>query len=224
VFKAVWLRHYGGTTIARGVSVVVAERISDGLATLLLSTLGVIAYPQFWPAFALILLALVGVVVISQVRPAAEWALQLAGRLPLIKRAAPTLREFYEGSFALFRPGATLAAVGLGMVSWLGEGFGFYFLLIGLGIEPSAHLLGLAIFILAFSTIVGAVSALPGGLGASEASIAGMLVLVAGLTAPQAAAATLLIRLATLWFGIALGLGTWIFSRDLLGMQVENGK
>jgi uncharacterized protein (TIRG00374 family) len=70
--------------------------------------------------------------------------------------------------------------------------------------------------------VVGAVSALPGGIGAAEASIAGMLVLVAGLTGAQAAAATLLIRLATLWFGVALGLAAWTFSADLLGLQVEN--
>ena len=133
------------------------------------------------------------------------------------------MREFYEGSFAVFRPGTTLIAVGLGTVSWLGEGIGFYFLLLGLGIQPSSRLLALAIFILAFSTIIGSVTALPGGLGAAEASIAGMLVYLAGLDAPMAAAATLLIRLATLWFGVALGLFTSTFSADLLGLQEENG-
>ena len=190
----------------------VAERISDGLAVLMLSVLGVVAYPQYWPAFALILGVLLGAVIISQIRPAALWLLALGERIPGLRRIVHHLREFYEGSFSLFKPGATLAAVGLGTVSWLGEGIGFYFLLVGLGIQPSERLLSLAIFILAFSTIVGSVTALPGGLGAAEASIAGMLALLAGLDAPQAAAATLLARLATLWFGVALGLITWTFS------------
>ena len=223
VFKAVWLRHFSGISVARGVSVVVAERVSDGLAVLMLSALGVIAYPQYWPAFAVILGVLVGVIVLSQIRQAALWLLALGERIPGLRRIVHHLREFYEGSFSLFKPGATLAAVSLGTVSWLGEGFGFYFLLIGLGIQPSVRLLSLAIFILAFSTIVGSITALPGGLGAAEASIAGMLVFLAGLDAPQAAAATLLIRLATLWFGVALGLITWTFSADLIGMQEENG-
>jgi uncharacterized protein (TIRG00374 family) len=83
--------------------------------------------------------------------------------------------------------------------------------------------LALAVFILAFSTIIGSVTALPGGIGAAEASIGGMLVFLAGLDPAQAAAATLLIRLATLWFGVALGLVTWTFSGDLLGLQEENG-
>lgn len=109
-------------------------------------------------------------------------------------------------------------AVGLGTVSWLGEGVGFYWVLRGLGLPGGSELLSLAVFILSFSTVVGAVSALPGGLGAAEVSIAGMLALLGGLPAETAAAATLLIRFATLWFGVALGLGVWSFSRHLLGV------
>jgi len=70
--------------------------------------------------------------------------------------------------------------------------------------------------------VVGAVSALPGGLGAAEASISGMLILLLGIHADSAAAATLLIRFATLWFGVGLGLIVWIFSRELLGLA-KNG-
>ncbi|MGD8758813.1 MAG: hypothetical protein PVJ07_01015, partial [Anaerolineales bacterium] len=50
----------------------------------------------------------------------------------------------------------------------------------------------------------------------AEASIAGMLTLLMALPAHTAAAATLLIRFATLWFGVSLGLVVWAFSRDLL--------
>ncbi len=219
----VWLRSLTGIPVARGIAVVVAERISDGLAVLGLSTLGVIAYPQYWPAFLLILVGLLAIVTISQIRPAALWLLSQGERIRPLRKAVGGLREFYEGSFSLFRPGATLLAVGLGAVSWLGEGIGFYLLLVGLGLPPGWDLLSLAVFTLAFSTVVGAVSALPGGLGAAEASIAGMLVLLGGIPGAAASAGTLLIRLATLWFGVSLGLGVWLFSRDLLGLQAENG-
>ena len=137
----------------------------------------------------------------------------------MIRRAAHSLKEFYEGSYALFRPKSTLLAVGLGMVSWLGEGVGFYLLLLGLGLTPSIQLFSLAVFTLSFSTVVGAVSALPGGLGAAEASIAGMLSLLGGLEPAVAASATLLIRLATLWFGVGLGLLTWAASPSLIGWK-----
>lgn len=215
VFKAIWLRRETGSPTASGVAVVVAERISDGLAVLMLSILGVIAYPRFWPAFAAVLALLLGIVIVLQVRPLAAWFLNVGERLPVISRSAHVLREFYESSFALFRPRVTAIAVGLGTVSWLGEGIGFYLILLGLGVPPSWQTASTAVFILAFSTVVGAVSTLPGGLGAAEASIASMLVLSLGLPVEIAAAATLLIRLATLWFGVTLGLLIWAFSPDL---------
>ena len=217
--KGVWIHTLTGVPTAQGIAVVVAERISDGLAVLLLSTLGVIAYPRYWPAFGAVLVLLVGLIVVSQIRPLALALLDLAARLPLVRRLAPGLRDFYEGSYTLFKPGITLVAVGLGTISWLGEGLGFFLILVGLGGPVTAERLSLAVFVLAFSTVVGAVTALPGGLGAAEASISGMLVLLAGLTSGTAAAATLLIRFATLWFGVGLGLIVWAASRDKLSFS-----
>ena len=221
VLKAVWVNQRSGLPVPKGVSVVVAERISDGLAVLMLSTLGVIAYPQYWPGFLMVLLLLVGLVTISQIRPLALFLLNLGDRIPLVNRWMHLLREFYEGSFSLFRPGTTLVSVGMGMVSWLGEGIGFYFILVGLGLTPGAHLLGIAVFVLAFSIVIGAASTLPGGLGAAEASIAGMLALTLSPGAAVASAATLLVRLATLWFSVLLGLLVWLFNPGLIGVKGE---
>ncbi|GIV65124.1 MAG: TIGR00374 family protein [Bellilinea sp.] len=221
IFKGIWLEQQTGLPVARGVSLIVAERVSDGLAVLMLSVLGVIAHPQYWPAFGVIFGVLLAGIIISQIRPLALGILAFAERLPLIGKAVPALREFYEGSFVLFRPQAALMGVGLGTISWFGEGIGFYFILTGLGMPANLDTFSNAVFILAFSTVVGAVSALPGGLGASEASIAGMLVLVGGAAPAIASAATVIIRLATLWFGVALGLVTWVFSTRLLNLQEE---
>ena len=84
------------------------------------------------------------------------------------------------------------------------------------------RLLALAIFVMAFSTVVGAVSALPGGLGAAELSMTGMLVLLAGLDAAVASSATVLIRIGTLWFGVLLGLLVWAISPEMLGLRGNN--
>lgn len=100
----------------------------------------------------------------------------------------------------------------------MGEGIGFYLILVGLGIPPSAEALSIAVFVLAFSTVVGAVTALPGGLGAAEASTSAMFILFMGIATDTAAAATLLIRFATLWFRTGIGLVVWAFSNDLLGL------
>lgn len=220
-FKGVWLNRMSGIPVGRGVSVVLAERISDGIAVMVLSIFGIFAYPQYWLAFSIIFAFLLLMIVIFQIRPLAMIVLGLGEKLPLVNRIAHQLREFYEGSFALFRPGATFLAVLLGTISWLGEGIGFYFILVGLGVGQGYELAATAIFVLAFSTAIGAASAMPGGLGAAEGTIAVMLPLTIGVQPAVAASATLLIRLATLWFGVALGLITWIFSMDLFGIQSE---
>lgn len=220
--KAVWLNQRSGVSVERGVSVVVAERLSDGLAVLLLSVFGVISYPQYWAVFVTVLIFGLSFIVISQFRTLAMWFFGIGEKMPIVSRFVHNLREFYEGSSVLFKPMPALIGVGLGTISWLWEGVGFYLILLGLGLKPGIQLAASAIFILAFSTIVGAVSALPGGLGAAEASIAGMLALVLGLNATLAAAATLLIRLATLWFGVGLGLVVWFRYPFLLGLRRDD--
>ena len=219
--KGSWLNQTSGTPTAKGVTVVLAERVSDGLAVLLLSTLGVLAYRQYWPIFSIVAAGLIGLIVLSQVRPLGRRTIELSRRVPLVRRAADPLSEFYEGAYTLFRPKATVFAVALGTIAWLGEGIAMYLVLLGLGVPPTAFTLGIAVFVLAFSTIVGAISALPGGLVAADASIAGMLTLLLGLSASTAASATLLIRFATLWFGVGLGLIVWLFSRELITGKTE---
>ena len=173
--KGLWVHDFTGVPTARGISVVVAERISDGIAVLLLSVLGVIAYPDFWLVFLIVLTGLLALIVVTQIRPLALWFLDLGERLPLINKVMPQVREFYEGSFMVFKPGMTLLAVAIGTLSWFGEGVGLYLVLLGLGIPPDLETFAISVFVLAFSTVVGAISTLPGGLGATEASIGGLL-------------------------------------------------
>jgi len=61
-------------------------------------------------------------------------------------------------------------------------------------------------------SLAGALSFLPGGLGVAEASMTGLIRALGDTTRVAAAAATVLIRLATLWFAVALG---------LIGLAVE---
>ncbi|RMF30532.1 MAG: TIGR00374 family protein [Chloroflexi bacterium] len=173
---------------------------------LLLASAGILIYPAYRPLFAFVLGVLGAGVLLIQVRPLALRGLMLLERLPLVARFGHSLRAFYESSFRLLRLRPLLLAVGLGTVSWAGEGVAFYLVLIGLGLPPSPTLLFQAVFILAFSTIVGAVSTLPGGLGAAEVSLGAMLQLLVGLERGLAGTATLMIRLGTLWFGVLLGL------------------
>ena len=99
-----------------------------------------------------------------------------------------------------------------------------YLVLLGLGVPAGWQTFSMAVFTLSFSTVIGAVSTLPGGLGAVEVSMTGMLILLLALPASTATAATLIIRFATLWFGVALGLSVWLISKDLLLLERDQSE
>ena len=60
----------------------------------------------------------------------------------------------------------------------------------------------------AASTIVGALAMMPGGLGVTDAGMTGLLQALGGsaMDPAIATAATMLVRLATLWFAVGIGL------------------
>ncbi|MGB1060716.1 MAG: flippase-like domain-containing protein, partial [Ketobacter sp.] len=78
----------------------------------------------------------------------------------------------------------------------------FWYLLERLGqdISPIA-----AISIYGVAVLIGAISFLPGGLGSTEA-VMGLLLIASGVPEPVAIAATLICRIATLWFAVFIGL------------------
>jgi glycosyltransferase 2 family protein len=215
VFKSYLLKRVNGTPISASAPIVLAERLTDGLGMLLLMAVGLNLYPPARPLFWLLLA--VGVIGIGalQYRPFALWLLDRSETLPVFKRVAPHARAFYESSFALLSWRLLLVSTILSIVSWGGECVAFYYVLTGFGIAPGVDLLLVATFVFAASTLFGLVSFLPGGLGVSEASSAALLLaLVSGMTASIAAAATIMIRFCTLWFGVSLGiLALLIFER-----------
>ncbi|HYH13091.1 MAG TPA: flippase-like domain-containing protein, partial [Thermomicrobiales bacterium] len=129
---------------------------------------------------------------------------------PLVGRIGHHIDGFLDASNALYAPKLVAGSVGLGMVSWFCECVALFLILTGLGQEPSWHLLLVSTFVLSVSSVLGALSMLPGGLGVAEASVAGLLLLLIegpSFTRADAAAATLLVRFSTLWFSVLLGVG-----------------
>ncbi|CAA9550414.1 MAG: Integral membrane protein [uncultured Thermomicrobiales bacterium] len=211
VVKAVYVRRLTGTPVSRTAAVIAAERITDGLAMLALAGVGLTQFAYGRPLLGAATVLALGAVVLLR-KPALLTALTARlGGLPLVGRPATKVAQhvehFLDASNVLYAPGLLVGSIGLGVLSWFGECVALFLILYGLGLEPTWHLLIVATFVLSVSSVFGAVSLLPGGLGVAEASVAGMLLLLLGddLDRGTAAAATLLIRFATLWFAVILG-------------------
>jgi len=221
--RLLWLKNLTGAHPAKTAPVAVAERLTDGIAMVLIALSSGFVYPQYWPVLIPIGLVLVAAVIIVQFRPLALWLLDLGEKIPLVSKIAHHLHMLYESAYELLGWKNLLAAVGLGSAAWLSQGVAFYLVLIGLGVAPAMDMLILAIFILAFSTVAGGASGVPGGLGVTEGGLTGMLILLAGLSAELAATATLLIRFCTMWLGVTSGLAVvMIWRRFLFGEQSDD--
>lgn len=224
LLKSYLLRRVAGTPMAASAPIIIAERTTDGLAMVGLAGLGLMITPFGWQILAVTLAAALVGIAIVQHRPLAERLLLAGERFGPLGPRVHHLREFYESAYEILRPGPLALAVGIGLVSWAGECVAFYLVLRGLGLPGSWTLLILATSILAVSTLVGSASMLPGGLGVADASIAGMLLAVVVsplMTRDVAVAAALLIRFATLWFGVLLGAVTLLAFRRRFGALDE---
>ncbi len=205
LLKSYLLKRETGAAISHTSPIIVAERLTDGIAMLVLASAGLVLYRFGWEILlALLLPGLAGILCVQNRR----LMLSLLGRserLPVLSQFVHLIRAFYESAYALLRWRPLLLAIIIGLVSWSGECGALYFVFTGLGVTPSVDLFIKATFILAFASLVGSASGLPGGLGAAEGSILGLTLLLVSTSATLGAAATLLIRFCTLWFGLGLG-------------------
>jgi uncharacterized protein (TIRG00374 family) len=84
-----------------------------------------------------------------------------------------------------------------------------YFTLLALGVK--AHIMQ-AVFVSSVAQMFGMVSTIPGSIGVADATIVGLLRNIFNLSAAISSSAAIMSRLATLWFGIALGVVFLIYT------------
>lgn len=206
VFKSLLLYDVRGTPIVRSAPIVIAERLTDLIALVLLVCVGSLAFQHGW-AVALTSGTLVAALcLVCAYRPLGHWVLRMIDRAPGVRRLGPRLHQAYDALLALTRPGPLLGGTLFGLAGWSLECGCLYVVAHGFaGVELD---LQAATFTYAASTLAGAMAMLPGGLGVTEIGMTSLLRLLGGpgMSLATAKATTLLVRLATLWFGVLVGL------------------
>ena len=166
-----------------------AERLAD------LICLSLLALPMAWwllatlPAWlglSLLMGALLAIYVVS----AKRWRPLLLQRLPWLRQAWTCLNT---------RPAYWFL---LTMSAWTAQGLAVWLLFLQLLEAPLGPVLAAAIY--AVSMVGGALSMLPAGLGGTEAILVALL-LGQGASLAVAVVLTVMVRLLTLWFAVALG-------------------
>ena len=198
VLKSYLLRDRAGVPVSASAPAVLMERLTDVVAVVSLGLTGLALLPPLVSgALAATLLLCAGVFLLAASRNADGLA-----RLPVLRRWERELQVSKEGFRRLALPRPLAVAVALGALAWFSEGLALWVALQGLGAEVN---LFRALPIYAAATLVGALSALPGGLVGTEGAMVALLQ-QAGLDRGAASAGTLLVRLATLWLAVGIGL------------------
>lgn len=205
VIKSALLKRSHGLSIARTAPVVLAERLTDLLGLFALAAVGIIVFQYGIIGFGAMLVLLLIFVAVVQSPELVNRGLDLVEQLPLVGKYRSDLDRAYGSTRTLLQWRPLAATTLLSAAAWSMEAIAFGWILSHLGVD--LPVLFEAVFVFSTSTLLGAVSFLPGGLGLTEGSMAGLLIWLDVFDSfDPAMAATYLIRLTTLWFGVAVGL------------------
>lgn len=199
--KGVFLKEDYGVSVTRVVGVVMIERLMDLWGVLLLGSFSLLLFKGWESLFLLC----AGVVIAGGVflcmervyRPILEWT----GRFSVLSWISGKVLGILLTGRDLMTPQVFLVGVVVSAVSWSMESISMYLILRGFDLPTD---LLQANFVYCFSTLIGALSMLPGGIGGTEAGMIGLLKFM-GIPYASALPPVILIRLCTLWFAIGIG-------------------
>lgn len=212
MLRAVFLKREGASLLV-ATSAFLSERLSDLVEIILIALPGAVVFPHGK------LIVGLGAGIVG----ALGAALSLGGPLELMRkslsRLTPRLAEKTRSLVNLLietrrchTPAVFAGATALSLAAWACEAYAFYLVLARMGVDVG---LGRAMSVYALAMLAGAISFLPGGVGGAEAVMTTLLI-AAGAPEAEAVAATVVIRLATLWFAVAIGALTMAIERRRL--------
>jgi uncharacterized membrane protein YbhN (UPF0104 family) len=207
-----WLvRSVQGAPLARTAPIVLAERFTDLTGFLVLIAIGSATGDYAWVTYAAGGLAALLLALVSS-RRAEVFVVELVSRLPVVAPIAPRLAVAASSTRVLLAPRELVSATILATLGWGLECVGAWLVVDALA--PGAATLLEVTYAFALAAVAGALAiVLPGGLGVTDGLLGALLqrpMLALGYAADvartKAISATLVIRLCTLWFAMAVGL------------------
>ena len=206
--RSFYLKQHGVSYID-SLAAFFSDRFVDLVAMLLLALVAGLVFPQYqWLVLvvSVLVLALLPVVHLKPFHASLE---KLFSKITVkkLRLLGGSLVETLRSSAKLLRSGLLYAGIVIALFAWGAEGIAFYLILEMLNINTS---LWLAVGIYSVSILAGALSFIPGGIGSTEAVMVLLLNLI-GVDMPTAVAATVICRLATLWFAVLIGIMLLVF-------------
>ena len=206
VAKSLYAQKLFRIPVAASIPVLIAERVGDIAVMATLSGIGFLLMgrtPDLWLA-GIILGGSLTFFVIAPI------LLQRAYDRRNVRRIAESrfgqaLAHANESRRTLLSLPVLGSNAGLGATAWVIEVLAYYLSLIAVGAASDVPLFILALAVFPLASIGGALSFLPGGLGATEGGLVGLAVLIGGVSAEAALLAALITRAAILGVVVLAG-------------------
>jgi uncharacterized protein (TIRG00374 family) len=200
--RSIYLKR-NGMAYVDSLAAFFSERLIDLVAMLLLASFAAMVFPDYQLPVIIFMLTIVFLMNIIHVKKFHSYLRSLIAYIKKEKVRSLGLRvvDLLASASILLKSAPLYIGVFLALIAWGAEGVAFFVILEALDIQTS---LSLAVGIYSVSVVVGAISFAPGGLGGTEAAMVILLKLV-GVETSEAVAATLICRLATLWFAVLVG-------------------
>ena len=213
VLKSVLVKEITGDPISKTAPIILAERVTDFLSLLLIAIVGAYVFDYGGNITIFVAVFFVLLIIITSNKKIALPILNFSERIPFLKKYINHIYSAYESSYQLLKLKPLILMTILSLISWGFECLGYYLILINF--DADFGLLW-ASFSYSFSTIVGAISMLPGGLGLTEGSMT-YLLMEKGISADISVATTFIVRAVTLWFAVLVGIVSLSFYQKRFG-------
>jgi len=202
LLKSYLVKEVTGTSVSKTAPVILLERLTDFVSLIIIALVGAYFFEFGKGIIVGTGIFFFALVIIIGNKKLALPVIKFLEDKKILSKYIHSLHNAYDSSYRMLRGKPLILMLLLSAVAWFFECLGYHLILINFDIN-----LGLlwASFSYAFSTIVGAITMMPGGLGATEGSLA-FLVIQKGFSKELAVASTFIIRVVTLWFAVLVGI------------------
>ena len=184
------------------VPIVIVEKVYDLIGAILASIIGIIILGMDTYLIIIAILVLSVIFFFVYYRPASELFFNRIMKLKFFSKYIENISGFYETVQKSTNVRAATICILLALAYWFMVSAAVYYTLIAFDVNILDYLKVLAIY--STSTLLGAISFIPGGVGITEGTLAGLFTLE-GISISTALILSVMIRVLTLWYSVSVG-------------------
>ena len=200
--KAQILKTNSNIPRTKTVPIIIVEKIYDLIGAIIASVIGIIILGMDYYLILIAVLVLTIIFFFMYYRSASELFLKRVTKLRFFSKYIENISEFHDTVQKSTDVKIAIVCILLAITYWFITASAVYYTLMAFDINLLDYLKILAIY--ATSALLGAISFVPGGIGITEGTLTGLLV-IEGIDISIALILSVMIRIFVLWYPVSIG-------------------